>query len=1043
MNPSRIFIARPVATTLLAAGVVLAGIVSFAILPVSPLPQVDFPTISVSASLPGASPDTMATSVATPLERSLGRIAGVNEMTSSSSLGSARITLQFDLARDIDGAARDVMAAINAARALLPTGLPGNPTYRKVNPADPPIIVLALTSTTLPRGQLYDAASTVIAQKLAQVDGVGQVSVGGSSLPAVRVELDPNRVAALGLGLEDVRIAIANANANRPKGVLEDGERRWQIYASDQAIHAAEYRPLIVAYRNGAPIRLADLGTVEDSVEDVRNAGQANGKPAVMLQVNRQPGANIIETVERVTALLPGLRASISQSIDLDVMVDRTPTIRASLRDVERALVMSVLLVVAVVFVFLRSFRAALIPSVAVPVSLLGTFAVMYLCHYSLDNLSLMALAIATGFVVDDAIVVLENVSRHREAGASRLEAAFRGAQEVGFTVVSMSLSLVAVFIPIVFFGGIVGRYFREFGVTLSASVLVSLVISLTLTPMMCAYVLPDHAPSKAVPKRTRLRAFLERVAQRSSQLLVSAREGYARSLRWSLRHRRTMIVLLLATIAFNFYLFIDAPKGFFPQQDTGRLVASLQADQAISFDAMSGKFRDFMAILRADPAVDNAVGSVSGSGNSGFVFMALKPLSSGRPSIDKVMARLRIKLGTVAGANLYMQPVQDIRIGGRMSSALYQYTLQSDDLELLRAWEPKIRAAMDQIPDLVDVNTDQQDRGLETYIDIERDTAMRYQLTPKLIDNTLNDAYGQRQVSTIYLPLNQYHVVMEVDPRWSQNPQVLDGLYVESPSGGQVPLKQLGRYHPANMPLAVNHQGQFVATTVSFNLAPGKSLGQASAAIDLAMARLGVPTAIHGGFQGTALAFKSSMSSLPLLLLAALLAVYIVLGMLYESYVHPITILLTIPSAGVGAFLALRAAQTEFSIIAFIGLILLIGIVKKNAIMMVDFALVAERSGLSSEESIYQAALVRFRPIMMTTLAAIFGAVPLAIGHGDGSELRQPLGISIVGGLAVSQLLTLYTTPVVYLYLDRMRNAFRRWRGRAVPAPLPSGLAS
>jgi multidrug efflux pump len=1039
VNPSRIFIQRPVATTLLAAGVMLAGIIAFVNLPVSPLPQVDFPTINVNASLPGASPDTMASSVATPLERSLGRIAGITEMTSSSGLGSTRITLQFDLTRDIDGAARDVMAAINAARALLPSGLPGNPTYRKSNPADPPILVLALTSTTLPRGQIYDAASTVVAQKLSQVAGVGQVSIGGSSLPAVRIELDPNRVASLGLGLEDVRNAIASSNANRPKGVLEDGQRRWQIYANDQSITAAEYAPLIVAYRKGAPIRLSDLGSVVDSVEDLHNAGQANGKPAVMVQVNRQPGANIIETVDRISALLPLLRASIPQSIALDVMVDRTPTIRASLRDVERALIISACLVVAVVLVFLRSLRAAAIPAVAVPVSLLGTFAVMWLFGYSLDNLSLMALAIATGFVVDDAIVVLENVSRHREMGAGPLEAAYRGAQEVGFTVLSMSLSLIAVFIPILLMGGILGRYFREFAVTLSAAILVSLAVSLTLTPMMCAYVLRHEQP-RAARQRGRLRLTVDRLGARGAELLTRLRDGYGRSLRWAMRHGPFMLLLLLATIAFNVYLYIIVPKGFFPQQDTGRMVGSIQADQAISFDAMSEKFRQFIGILRADPAIENVVGSVAGSANSGFVFMSLTPISSGRPPIDKVMARLRPKLAAVSGANLFLAPVQDIRIGGRPSSALYQYTLQCDDLSLLRAWEGRIRTAMDGVPELVDVNTDQQDRGQETFIDVDRDAAMRYQVTPKLIDNTLNDAYGQRQVSTIYRPLNQYHVVMEVDPRWSQNAQALAGLYVSSPSAAQIPLDQLAKYRPENTPLSVNHQGQFAATTISFNLAPGTSLGQATRAIDAAMAQLGVPSAIHGSFQGTAQAFLVSLSNQPVLIALALATVYIVLGMLYESLIHPITILLTLPSAGVGALLALLATHTDLSVIAFIGVILLIGIVKKNAIMMVDFALVAERSGMAPEEAIYQASMVRFRPIMMTTLAAVFGAIPLAVGRGDGAELRQPLGIAIVGGLLVSQLLTLYTTPVVYLYLDRLRAGARRAPARA---SLQSGLAT
>jgi multidrug efflux pump len=1024
---SRPFIERPVATTLLTIGVVLAGIVAYALLPVAPLPQVDFPTISVQANLPGASPDTMATSVATPLERSLGRIAGITEMTSSSALGNSRITLQFDLSRDIDGAARDVMAAINAARALLPTGLPSNPTYRKVNPADPPIIVLAVTSETMTRGQMYDAASTILAQKLSQVEGVGQVSVGGSSLPAVRAELNPQTVAAYGLGLEDVRTALANANANRPKGALDDGVHHWQIYANDQALTAKEYAPLIVAYRNGAPVRLSDLGRVIDSVEDVHNAGQANGKPAVMLQVNRQPGANIMSTVGRIMDLMPVLRAMIPSAMSLDVMVDRTPTIRSSLRDVERTMLVSVSLVVVVVFLFLRTARASAIPSVAVPVSLIGTFGIMWLCHFSLNILSLMALTIATGFVVDDAIVVLENITRHIESGESRMQAALNGVQEVGFTVVSMSLSLIAVFIPILMMGGIVGRYFREFAVTLSAAILVSLAVSLTTTPMMCSRILTVAAQRGAEAVRghsSAWRAQLVRIGDRISAALITMREFYAESLRWALKHSLLMVLILVATVALNVYLYVLIPKGFFPQQDTGRLIGTIQADQAISFDSMAIKFRQFISILRADPAVDNVVGFTGGGQvNSGFVFMALKPLSSGRPSMDKVMARLRGKLSAVSGANLFLAPSQDIRIGGRQSNALYQYTLQSDDLDLLRQWAPKILHAAEGLPQLVDVNTDQQDHGIETMIEIARDTAMRYQLTPKLVDNTLNDAFGQRQVSTIYEPLNQYHVVMEVDPMWSTRPEDLNRLFIATPTDGQVPLTQLGAYRPNNTPLAVNHQGQFAASTISFNLPEGTSLGQATRAIEDAMARIGVPPNIHGSFQGTAKAFQESVATLPVLVGLALLTVYIVLGILYESYIHPITILSTLPSAGVGALLALMATHTEFTVIAFIGVILLVGIVKKNAIMMIDFAIVAERSeGLTPAEAIYKACLLRFRPIMMTTMAALFGAIPLAVLHGDGAEMRQPLGIAIVGGLLLSQLLTLYTTPVVYLYLDRLR---------------------
>jgi multidrug efflux pump len=1014
------FINRPVATTLLTLGVALAGAVAFTLLPVSPLPQVDFPTISVQASLPGASPETMAATVATPLERSLGRIAGVTEMTSSSSLGSTRVTLQFDLDRNIDGAARDVQAAINAARSLLPTGLPSNPTYRKVNPADAPIMILAMTSDTMTQGQVYDAASTILAQKLSQVQGIGQVSVGGSSLPAVRVELNPTALNKYGIALEDVRTAIAAANANRPKGAVEDGERHWQIYANDQAKTAAEYLPLIVSYRNGAAVRLADVAEVSDSVQDLRNSGSANGKPSVMLILYRQPGANIIETVDRVKKMLPLLRASIPSAIDLTLVLDRTPTIRASLHEVERTLAISVGLVIMVVFLFLRNARAALIPAVAVPVSLIGTFSVMYLCNYSLDNLSLMALTVATGFVVDDAIVVLENVSRHLEEGASPYRAALQGAREVGFTVLSMSLSLVAVFIPILLMGGIVGRLFREFAVTLSVAVLVSLVVSLTTTPMMCARLLQPH--STRPPGRLYL----------LSERVFAAMLGfYRRTLGWALRHGVIMMLILLATVCLNIYLYTVIPKGFFPQQDTGRLIGNIQADQGISFQAMRKKLADFMAIVGQDPAVENVVGFTGGGQrNGGMMFVALKPLAERKISADQVIARLRGKLSREPGANLFLQPVQDIRIGGRPSNAQYQYTLRADDLAELRTWEPRVREALSQLPELADVNTDQQDKGLQTSLTIDRDTAARLGVTPRLIDATLNDAFGQRQVSTIYAPLNQYHVVMEVAPRYWQQPDALKETWVSAPGGGQVPLTAISQYQPTNTSLAVNHQGAFAASTVSFNLPPSVSLSDATRVIDGALARIGVPTSVQGSFQGTARAFQVSLDSQPWLILAALVTVYIVLGMLYESYVHPLTIISTLPSAGVGALLALLAFNTEFSIISLIGVILLIGIVKKNAIMMIDFALDAERQhGMSPHEAIFQACLLRFRPIMMTTLAAMFGALPLALslGTGEGAELRQPLGISIVGGLLVSQLLTLYTTPVVYLYLDR----FRLWSGR------------
>ena len=1018
MNLSSVFVARPVATTLLAAGLTLAGAVAFTQLPVSPLPQVDYPVISVSASLPGADPETMAATVATPLERQLGRISGVNEITSSSSLGSTRITLQFDLNRNINDAATEVQSAINAARSQLPTGMPNNPTYRKVNPADAPIMVMTLTSDSMSRGQMYDVASTVVAQKLSQVRGVGQVTVGGSSLPAVRAELNPDTLNAYGIGLSDVRNALAAANANRPKGLVEDGERVWWLYANDQARSAAEYLPMIVAYRNGAAVRLSDVAEVMDSVQDIRNAGEANGRPAVLIIINREPNANILQTVQRIRDLEPFLTASIPAAADLGVAMERTSTIRASLYEVEKTLLIAVALVILVVFVFLRRARATLVPAAAVPVSIIATFGFMYLAGYSLNNLSLMALIVATGFVVDDAIVVLENATRHIEAGMPPVAAALASAQEVGFTVVSMSLSLIAVFIPILFMGDIVGRLFREFALTLSAAILVSLVVSLTLTPMMCARLLKQQEKS---------------VLHRRSELIFErVRAGYGKSLGWALRHPLIIVTLLAAAIGLNVYLYVVIPKGFFPQQDTGRMMGFIRADQTTSFQAMQEKMSQMVQIVRADASVDT-VTAVTGGGfgarNSGFMFMALKPLSQ-RPAVGAVVARLRPQLARVPGANLFLVPVQDVRIGGRQGTGTYQYTLQSDDLEALRLWTSRLQTALQSVPQLADVTSDQETRGLQATLLIDRVTAARLGVTPDLIDSTLGNAFAQAIASTIYTEKNQYRVVMEVDPRYSQGPEALKDVYLLAPGRERVPLAALAHYEYTNTPLSVNHQGQFAASTISFNLAEGVSLSGAAAAINETMARIGVPVSIQGSFQGTARSFQTTLARQPWLILAAILAMYIVLGVLYESVVHPLTILSTLPSAGVGALLALLAFRAEFTVIALIGVFLLIGLVKKNAIMMVDFALEAERRGdTRPEQAIFEACLLRFRPIMMTTMAAILGALPLVLRRGDGAELRQPLGIAIVGGLILSQLLTLYTTPVVYLYLDR----FRLWSKRVL----------
>jgi multidrug efflux pump len=1103
LNLSEPFIRRPVATTLLTVGLMLAGLFAYVRLPVAPLPQVDFPVILVQAQMAGASPETMATTVAAPLERRLGAIADVNEMTSTSSTGTVRIVLLFGLNRDIDGAARDVQAAINAARADLPTALRTNPTYRKFNPADSPILILGLTSDTLTPGQLYDSAATIVQQRMSQVEGVGNVDIGGSSLPAVRVELDPTALFHYGIGLEGIRAGLASANANSPKGDIVAGDRRYQLYANDQGRQASDYRDIVVAYRNGAAVRLADVGEVVDSVEDKRNLGLVDGKPGVILFIYKQPGSNVVETVERVRAAIPQVQAALPGDIDLAISGDRSATIRASLASTEETLIIAVILVVFVTYIFLRSWRATLIPAVAVPISIIGTFAAMWLLDYSLDILSLMALIIATGFVVDDAIVVLENIQRHIEAGKPRVEAALLGAREVGFTVVSMSLSLIAVFLPILLMGGIVGRLFREFAVTLSMAILVSLVLSLTTTPMMCALLLKPEAEMHA-GKRPNL---LLRMLEGGFDALL---RGYERSLGFALRHRRLTALSVFIAIGLTVYGYIIVPKGFFPDQDTGQLMGGIQADQRISFQSMKDKLERASAIVQADPAVESIVGFTGGRGtNSANVFVGLKPLGQ-RDPIEKVMARLRPKLAQVAGARLFLFPRQDLRMGGRQSFAQYQYTLQGDTAAELYAASPKLLQALQKRTDIfADVTSDQQEGGLESRLVIDRPTAFRYGITPDQIDNTLYDAFGQRQVSTIYNPLNQYHVVMEIAPRYLQNPEVLKTIYV-STTGGRargsattnavagtvegggtttasqastsgtsttdtaatiaadsarnaasnaiaasrgsasssapvssaketmVPLSAFAHFETGNAPVQVAHQGLFVATTISFNLVPGKSLGEATAVINQTMLDLQLPQTIHGEFAGAAKSYQESSSRQPLLILAALLAVYAVLGILYESYVHPLTILSTLPSAGIGAIVALLSTGTEFTIIALIAVFLLIGIVKKNAILMIDFAIDAERRrGLTPAEAIHEACLLRFRPIMMTTLAALLGAAPLIIAGGEGAELRRPLGIAIVGGLIVSQILTLYTTPVVYLYLDRLRLWVKLRRGG--PATVPA----
>jgi len=1027
MSLSSPFIHRPTATVLLTVAIALAGAVAFRLLPVSPLPQVDFPTISVQANLPGASPEIMASSVATPLERQLGHIAGVTEMTSASYLGSTSITLQFDLNRDIDAAARDVEAAINAAAGYLPANLPNNPTYRKVNPADSPIMIVALTSETYDHGQLYDAASTVLQQKLSQVQGVGQVVVGGASLPAVRIDVNPTQLNAYGLGLDDVRNMLGQQNANRPKGQIANETTTSDLATNDQLFKAAEYRPLIVSYSNGAAVRLSDIANVQDSVENLRSAGVANGKPCALVIIFREPGANIINTVDNIREALPQLKASIPSAIDLTVMMDQTTTIRASVSNVERTLVISIGLVILVVFIFLRNPRTTIIPAVVVPVSLIGTFGVMYLFGYSLDNLSLMALTISTGFVVDDAIVVIENVTRHLEQGLRPMQAALLGAQEIGFTVLSISISLVAVFIPILLMGGIVGRLFREFAVTLSVAILVSLAVSLTTTPMMCSRLLKLRRPEDH-----------GRLYQASERVFAWILRLYESSLTWVLRRPAITLAVLLITIGVNVYLLVIVPKGFFPQQDTGRLGGSIQGSQDSSFTAMKQRMIRFVDIIKSDPAVE-AVTAFTGSGggtttNTGRMFIALKPLEERKVSADQVINRLRHQLATVEGASLFLQSQQDLRIGGRQGNAQYQYTIQSENLEDLNKWGPILLQQMRRLPVLTDASSDQQNSGLQASLVYDRLTASRMGITPQMIDATLYEAFGQEQVSTVYKQLNQYHVVMEVEPRFWQSPEGLKEIYLHPSTGGVVPLSALAHYEPTTAPLAVNHQGQFPSVTVSFNLAPGVALSDATQAINQMEQSTGMPATIHGSFSGTAQAFQSSLASEPLLILTALAAVYIVLGILYESYIHPITILSTLPSAGVGAVLALLVTRTDLSVIAIIGIILLIGIVKKNGILMIDFALSAERNdGKTSAEAIYQACVLRFRPILMTTMAALLGALPLALGTGTGSELRRPLGIAIIGGLIVSQMLTLYTTPVVYLYLDRLHLWWQWWRKSSV----------
>src|SRR5579872_481273 len=1034
MHISAPFIRRPVATSLLSVFILLAGGAAFYLLPVSALPHVDFPTIFVRANMPGASPETMASSVATPLERQFGRVAGITQMTSSSQLATTGIVLQFDLDRDINAASRDVQAAINAAAGQLPSSLPNLPIYRRVNPAETDIMDLTVSSDTLTRGALYDLCDSFLAQKLAQVDGVGLVRLSGGAKPAVRLDLNPNALAHYGIGMEQVSAALAAANANIPKGVLENQSTRWIVSDSDQLFKKEQYAPLIVAYRNGAPVRIRDIARVSEGIEDVRNSAFADGKVAVVLGIGRQPGANIIQTVDHINALIPELRASIPPSVTLGTNYNRTTTIRASVKDIEFTLLLTVALVVMVIFLFLRSAWGTIIPSIAVPLSIVGTFGVMYLLNYNVDNLSLMALAICTGFVVDDAIVVIENITRYLEAGDSPMDAAMKGSREIGFTVLSMSTSLIAVFIPLLLMGGIVGRLFREFAVTLSVAIVVSLCVSLTTTPMMCAHFLKSERDKKH-----------GRLYQASERVFQWAVDTYAAGLRWVLRHQPFMLAVTGATICLSVYLYIVIPKGFFPQQDTGLMAASIVGAQDASFESMQEKLKQYTAIIMGDPSIKSIVGEAGGGAeNTAQMEIELKPLGQRTESVYQVISRLRPKLAVIPGATLFMRAYQDLTVGGRISSSQYQYTLASENLDDLMNWAPRVASTMEQIPELRDIASDQQTLGLQATLAIDRDTASRLGISPLVIDNTLYDAFGQRQVSTIYTELNQYHVVMEVDSAFRNSTDGIRGLYVKSAKGELVPLSAFTHYETKNTALAVNHQGQFPAITISFNLADGISLGDAVTKIEAAVLHLGIPSDIHPTFQGNARAFQSSLESQPWLILAALIAVYIVLGMLYESYIHPVTILSTLPSAGVGALLALLAFHTELSVIALIGIILLIGIVKKNAIMMIDFAIETERSGKTPEEAIYQASLLRFRPIMMTTMAALFGGLPLALMSGTGAELRRPLGISIVGGLMVSQALTLFTTPVIYLYMDRLQARFRRRKPvRAVPGEVPPAPAT